>query len=109
VTVIEGIAKKGETVKLTKFLRAGMPGTLDDYETGKLERIVVDGKEVDNHEMGEAKTEDQDELVKKLGEIKTKKPEDIKKVNSYVDFISDENNKDKVAEIDKILGAGQGE
>ena len=112
VTVIEGVAKKGETVKLTKFLRAGMPLSIngrDDYETGKLERIVVDGKEVDNHEMGESKPEDQDELAKKLGEIKTKKPEDIKKVNSYVDFISDENNKDKVAEIDKILGSGQGE
>jgi hypothetical protein len=109
LTVIEGIAKKGESVKLTELLRAGKPDPLKEYETGKLERIVVDGKEVDNHEMGEAKPEGQDELVKKLGEIKTKNPEDIKKVSSYVDFISDEKNKDKVAEIDKILNAGQGE
>jgi hypothetical protein len=49
------------------------------------------------------KTEDQEELTKKLGEIKTKKPEDIKKVSDYVNFMSDEKNKDKVAEIEKII------
>jgi hypothetical protein len=56
-----------------------------------------------------AKAEGQEELVKKLGEIKSKKPEDIKKVSSFVDFISDEKNKDKVAEIDKIMSEGEGE
>ena len=55
-----------------------------------------------------AKAEGQEDLVKKLGEIKSKKPEDIKKVSSYVDFISDEKNKDKVAEIDKIIGGEEG-
>lgn len=57
---------------------------------------------------GEApKAEGQEDLVKKLGDLKAKKPEEIKKVASYVDFISDEKNKDKVAEIDKIIGAGE--
>lgn len=56
-----------------------------------------------------AKAEGQEELVKKLGEIKSKKPDDIKKVSSYVDFISDEKNKDKVAEIDKIMSEGEGQ
>lgn len=56
---------------------------------------------------GEApKAEGQEDLVKKLGELKTKKPEEIKKVASYVDFISDEKNKDKIAEIEKIIGEG---
>jgi len=55
----------------------------------------------------EVKAEGQEDLVKKLGELKTKKPEDIKKVGSFVDFISDEANKDKVAEIDKIIGGGE--
>lgn len=54
----------------------------------------------------EAKAEGQDDLAKKLGDMKTKKPEDIKKVGSFVDFISDDKNKDKVAEIDKIIGGG---
>ena len=54
----------------------------------------------------EVKAEGQEDLVKKLSDMKTKKPEDIKKVGSFVDFISDEANKDKVAEIEKIMGAG---
>lgn len=49
------------------------------------------------------KAEGQEELVKKLGELKTKKPEDIKKVGNFVDFIEDEKNKAKVAEIEKIM------
>ena len=57
----------------------------------------------------EVKAEGQDDLVKKLGDMKTKKPEDIKKVGNFVDFISDEANKDKVAEIDKIIGTGEPE
>ena len=55
----------------------------------------------------EVKAEGQEDLVKKLGDMKTKKPEDIKKVGTFVDFISDEANKDKVAEIDKIIGGGE--
>jgi hypothetical protein len=55
----------------------------------------------------EVEAEGQEDLVKKLGDLKTKKPEDIKKVGTYVDFISDEANKDKVAEIDKIMGGGE--
>ena len=54
-----------------------------------------------------AKAEGQEDLVKKLGEIKSKKPEDITKVSKYVDFISDEKNKDKAVEIDKIMSAGE--
>jgi len=55
----------------------------------------------------EVKAEGQEDLVKKLGDMKTKKPEDIKKVGTFVDFISDEANKDKIAEIDKIMGGGE--
>lgn len=54
-----------------------------------------------------AKAEGQEDLVKKLGEIKSKKPEDITKVSKYVDFISDEKNKDKSLEIDKIMSEGE--
>jgi hypothetical protein len=55
----------------------------------------------------EVKAEGQEDLVKKLSDMKTKKPDDIKKVGTFVDFISDEANKDKVAEIDKIIGGGE--
>ena len=47
-------------------------------------------------------------VVSKIsGALTGAKPEDIKKVGTYVDFISDEANKDKVAEIDKIIGGGE--
>lgn len=52
------------------------------------------------------KVEGQEDLTKKLGEMKTKNPDDIKKVSSYVDFIGKEENKAKVEEIDKIIGGG---
>jgi hypothetical protein len=52
------------------------------------------------------KAEGQEDLVKKLGELKSKKPEDIKKVSNYVDFMSDEKNAAKVEEIEKIIGEG---
>lgn len=56
---------------------------------------------------GEApKAEGQDELTKKLGELKSN-PETMKKISSYVDFISDDANKSKVEEIEKIIGGGE--
>ena len=52
----------------------------------------------------EIKAEGQEELVKKLGELKAKNPDDILKVSKFVDFISDDANKDKISELDKIIG-----
>lgn len=52
------------------------------------------------------KVEGQEDLTKKLGDMKTKNPESLKKVSSYVDFIGKEENKSKVEEIDKIIGGG---
>ena len=103
---ISGEAKKGVEVKLTDILRNGNTDASlkDGYTTGKLERIVNGGKEVESYPFSEEKAEGQEDLVKKLGDMKTKKPEDIKKVGTFVDFISDEANKDKIAEIDKIIG-----
>jgi hypothetical protein len=94
---ITGEVKKGNKIKLEKLTIAGggefkIDGK-DFYETGTIEKIEVDGKEVDDYKLGEAKAEGQEDLVKKLGELKAKKPDDIKKVAKFVDFISDEKNK----------------
>jgi len=83
---------------------------LDDTNTDK--SVKFSGEDGKTFEKGysdiigpvEEKAEGQDELVKKLGDMKSKKPEDIAKVGKFVDFISDEANKDKVAEIEKIIG-----
>lgn len=55
---------------------------------------------------GGAQVEGEEELQKKLGDLK-ENPEEFKKVSSYVDFISKPENAAKVAEIEKIVG-GEG-
>jgi hypothetical protein len=46
----------------------------------------------------------EDDLPKKLAELKAKSPDDIKKVSNFTDFISKEENKDKSKDIYKIMG-----
>lgn len=43
------------------------------------------------------------DLTKKLGELKAKSPDEIKKVASFVDFINKPENADKYTEIEKII------
>jgi len=43
------------------------------------------------------------DLTKKLGELKTKSPDELKKVASFVDFINKPENADKYTEIEKII------
>lgn len=57
---------------------------------------------------GGAQGEGEEDLQKKLGELKSK-PEELKKVSKYVDFMSDEKNKAKAEEIEKIIGEGEEE
>ena len=133
----EGGYKVGDNVvyKREKFDQAKWDALTDDDKMkpneGKMKELQVDGigiKKISKIEgdkisfegaeftktMGdilmkteEVKAEGQEDLVKKLGDLKTKNPENIKKVGTFVDFISDEANKDKVAEIDKIIGGGE--
>jgi hypothetical protein len=105
---IAGEVKKGDKVKLTDILRNEKPDPLKEYETGSLEKIVVDGKEVENHTFGVAKAEGQEDLVKTLGDVKTKNPEAIKKISDIAKLYQDPTtNKDKIAEIEKQLGGGE--
>lgn len=55
------------------------------------------------------KAEGQEDLVKTLGDVKTKNPEAIKKMNDIAKLYQDpETNKDKIAEIEKQLGGEEG-
>ena len=56
----------------------------------------------------EGQVEGEEDLQKKLVELKDK-PEELKKVSKYVDFMSDEKNKAKAEEIEKIIGEGEEE
>lgn len=108
---ISGEAKKGVKVKFEKLSIEGagegdfkIDGK-DFYETGGLEKITLDGKEVDSYKFEGVETGGQEDLVKKLGELKAKKPDEIKRVSSFVDFVSKDENKPKLVEIEKIMNA----
>jgi hypothetical protein len=101
---ISGEIKKGDKVKLTDILRNGQPDPMKEYETGALERILNEkGEEVDSYKFEGVETSGQEDLVKKLGELKAKKPDEIKRVSSFVDFVSKDENKPKLVEIEKIM------
>lgn len=57
----------------------------------------------------EAKAEGQDDLVNTLKDVKTKNPEAIKKVGDIAKLYQEpDKNKDKIAEIEKLLGGEEG-
>jgi hypothetical protein len=53
------------------------------------------------------KEEGQEDLTKKLSDMKAKNPDDIKVVSKIVDFMNDEKNDAEVEEIGKIINKGQ--
>jgi len=106
---VTGEAKKGQKVKFTNITETeegGEPlkfGGRDFYETGNLEKIVVDGKEVDNYKFVAPITGG--DVKAKLGDsLKGLDDDKMSKVTKFTDFIKNDANKDKVAEIEKILG-----
>jgi hypothetical protein len=111
-TKISGTAKKGQRVKLTELSKGGTPLNIKgkpEYETGALERIVVNDKEVEEHVFSEG---DAGEGVKKaqeaLGKIKNDSDK-LGKVAKFAEFIQDDKNKDKVEEIIKQMSGEGGE
>lgn len=109
LTIIDGLAKKGEKVKFTQLVREGKPDPLKEYETGSIEKILVDGKEVNEYQMGEQKAAGQDDLVKTLGEVKAKNPEGIKDLDSIADIYANKDkpeNAAKIKDIQAILAKG---
>jgi flagellar hook protein FlgE len=52
---------------------------------------------------GEAEGEDENALQKKMTDLIKNKPDDVKKVLKFVNFISDEKNKDKIDTIQKMI------
>lgn len=55
------------------------------------------------------KAEGQDDLVNTLKNVKTKNPEAIKKIDDIANIYQNpDKNKDKIAEIDKLIGGEEG-
>lgn len=94
---------------------------------GEIEKIEIDGDNIEvtikNDKVGEIKkdidelvtgdddkeSDDEVELQDKMTTVLKTKPDLVKKILSFTNFISDENNVDKVAEIEKIISEGEGE
>jgi hypothetical protein len=102
---ISGDIKKGDKATLSEILRAGNPDPLKEYTTGSIEMIQLNGKEVPNYKFGQDKPEGQEDLVKTLGEVKTKNPEAMKDLDSIASIYSDPTNP-KIKEIQAILAKG---
>lgn len=53
---------------------------------------------------GEAEGEAEVDLQKKMTDILKNKPDEVRRILSFTNFISDDKNKDKVVDIEKIMG-----
>jgi hypothetical protein len=107
-TKIEGTAKVGQKVKLTQLTKSGAEFKIkgkSEYETGNLEKIIVDGKEVKEYAFSEGGGDDVKKAQEVLGKIKND-PDKMGKVVKFAEFIQDDVNKDKVGELEKIMSGG---
>jgi flagellar hook protein FlgE len=133
-SVMENIISTISNTLTVKNLMKIMTGKTEDIEkleveylkkdgnesTGELKEVEItdDGKilvSIENDKVGEikknitditgeAESESEADLKKKMTEILKNKPEEVKRILKFTNFISDENNKDQVVKINKILG-----
>lgn len=134
-SAIENVVKTIEQALTVENLMKVLTGKTEDLEKLEVEYLKKDGEEatgqlkdveitadgdikvsIENDKAGEveknldeitgeAESESEVELQKKMTDVIKTKPELVKKILNFTNFISDEKNKDKVAKIDQILGA----
>lgn len=82
---IAGEVKKGDKAKMTDILRGEKSlDSMKEYETGSLERIVVDGKEVENYKFEAGVSVDDEGIIKtELGKLKGN-PDQMKKAAGII-------------------------
>jgi len=108
IVKISGEAKKGSPVTMTDVYRNNVKTKVnnqDEYKTGNLTAIKVDGKDVENYAFsgteGEENADKKGEITNKLKEI-ANKPEDIKRVDNFLDFVK-KGDEEKMKEVEKII------
>lgn len=102
IVKVTGVVKKGQKAKFSEILRGGKPFKIDNsefYETGNIERLVVDDKEVVEYNFGGESQDPNSDLKTKLSKIKDDK-EKMGAINKLVDNID---NPDKVKQVEEIL------
>jgi hypothetical protein len=89
---ISGDVKKGDRVKFEKITALDDTTAVnidgkDFYETGNLEKITLDGEEVQTYKFDKGvKVDGQVDVQKNLVEIKSKKPDRIEDIKKFTDF-----------------------
>jgi len=72
--------------------------TLDNEKVGEVKKDLKDLVVKDIEE-----SDDEVDLKKKMTDILKEKPEEVKRILKFTNFISDDKNKDKVVEVEKII------
>lgn len=132
-TMIEKMFETFEKALTVKNLIKVMTGKTEDLEKISIEYLKKDGEEaigqlkeveitddgdikvsIENDKVGEveknlseitgeAEGEDEQSLQKKMVDLIKTKPEEVKRILKFTNFISDEKNKDKIVKIDGIM------
>lgn len=76
--------------------------TLDNEKVGEVKKDLKD-LVVKDIEENDAEVGSEINLQKKMTDILKNKPEEVKRILKFTNFISDDKNKDKVVEIEKIM------
>jgi hypothetical protein len=102
--------KKTEEGKVKELLVAGIVGGIKKISKIEGDKVSFEGADF-TKTMGDilmkvaTKAEGQDDLVTTLKDVKTKNPEAIKKLDNIAKIYQEpDKNKDKIAEIDKLIG-----
>lgn len=107
-TNITGEIKKGEEVTLGGFkVNDKEYQTRDqknEYKTGKLEKITVDGEEVQNYKFEAVQGQGEQELKNKLGELRNKEGA-LNRVGRFADFLANA-DEDKIKQVQNLMSGG---
>lgn len=94
----DGGTAEGE-IKSTEIKDDGsIEVTIDNDKVGEIKKDLTELMPNDDADGSE------DDLPKKLAEVQAKRPDDIKKISTFADFISKEENKENSDKIYKIMG-----
>jgi len=100
--IISGTAKKGDKVKLTDIHRNGAPIKIDNndfYETGSIEKFVVNGKDESEFNFGGENQDPNADLKDNLSKIK----DDKDKMDTVGKLVNNLDNADKMKQVIEIL------
>jgi hypothetical protein len=98
------VVNVGKKVLITELERNGTPEQNGKYQSGVIQKIVDNGKDVTKFTTGVKEEDPTKKAQEELGKIKTDDAK-MSKVVKFTKFIQDDKNKDKIDEIEKIIGA----